>query len=128
MTETTKRLAKDFSKEERRTIVEECTEKFVSPTVLAQRFGVNVTAIRDWVKNAGKKLPAKYKVTSTAPDKGNSANNSAKNNVPTPPNSGTPMGTPGIVTSNVAQVSQATVQSATISTTVQQPVHQNTPK
>ena len=57
MTETTKRLAKDFSKEERRTIVEECTEKFVSPTVLAQRFGVNVTTIRDWVKSAGKKLP-----------------------------------------------------------------------
>ena len=76
--DVTKRSAKDFSPEERKAIVDECTEKFVSPAVLAQKYNVNVTAIRDWVKNAGKKLPQKYTVTSTKDSKPNNSGQQQK--------------------------------------------------
>lgn len=63
--EPTKRTAKDFTPEEVEKIVHECTVELVSPAVLAGKYQVNVTAIRDWVKKADKKLPSKYSVTSS---------------------------------------------------------------
>ena len=47
--------------EERKAIVAQVTEKFVSPTKLAERHGISVSAIRGWVKTAGKKLPSRHK-------------------------------------------------------------------
>ena len=47
----------NFTEEEKREIVHECTEKLISPSFLATKYNVNVTAIRDWVKSSGKKLP-----------------------------------------------------------------------
>ena len=46
-------------------IVKECCEDLISPAELASRHGVNVVQIRKIVKDAGKKLPTKYKVTSS---------------------------------------------------------------
>ncbi len=61
-----KKGAKDFSVQEKRKIVAECTEDLISPAQLATKYNVNVSAIRNWVKQEGKPLPAKYKVTSTS--------------------------------------------------------------
>ena len=47
--------------EERKAIVAQVTEKFISPTELAERHGISVSAIRGWVKTAGKKLPSRHK-------------------------------------------------------------------
>lgn len=63
--EASKRTAKDFTHEEKELIIKECTEDLVSPSVLATKYNVSVTAIRDWVKTAGKVLPNKYKITSS---------------------------------------------------------------
>ena len=49
----------------RNQIVKECCEDLISPAELASRHGVNVVQIRKIVKDAGKKLPTKYKVTSS---------------------------------------------------------------
>ena len=65
------KTAKDFSKNERDAIVAKVTEELISPTELSQIHGVSISAIRGWVKTAGKKLPSRYKsskpVTSTPP-------------------------------------------------------------
>ena len=46
-------------------IVKECCEDLISPAELASRHGVNVVQIRKVVKDAGQKLPTKYKITSS---------------------------------------------------------------
>ena len=46
-------------------IVKECCDELISPAELASRHGVNVVQIRKIVKDAGKKLPTKYKITSS---------------------------------------------------------------
>ena len=60
------KTAKDFSKNERDAIVAKVTEELISPTELSQRTGVSISAIRKWVKDAGKNLPYRYK--SSKPD------------------------------------------------------------
>jgi hypothetical protein len=35
----------------------------ISPALLGEKYNINVTQIRAWVKNAGHKLPSKYKST-----------------------------------------------------------------
>ena len=47
--------------EERRAIVAKVTEELISPTQLAQIHGISISAIRGWVKSAGKNLPSRYK-------------------------------------------------------------------
>ena len=42
------------------------TEELISPTELSQIHGVSISAIRKWVKDAGKNLPYRYK--SSKPD------------------------------------------------------------
>ena len=46
-------------------IVKECCEDLISPAELASRHGVNVVQIRKIVKDAGQKLPTKYKITNS---------------------------------------------------------------
>ena len=42
--------------------VAQVTEELISPTELSQRHpGVSISAIRKWVKAAGKNLPSRYK-------------------------------------------------------------------
>ena len=53
--------------EKRKAIVAQVTEEFISPTKLAEKHGISVSAIRGWVKTAGKKLPLRYKTTAEAP-------------------------------------------------------------
>ena len=50
---------------EREAIVAQVTEEFISPAELANRHGISISAIRGWVKTAGKKLPSRYKTTAT---------------------------------------------------------------
>ena len=59
--ESLNKPAKDFSKNERDAIVAKVTEELISPTELSQRTGVSISAIRKWVKDAGKNLPSRYK-------------------------------------------------------------------
>ena len=63
------RPPEDFSEEEKKSIVEECTVELYSPTMLAEKYNVNVTAIRGWIKSAGKTLPQKYKFNATGTGK-----------------------------------------------------------
>ena len=42
-------------------IVTKVTEELISPTELSQIHGVSISAIRKWVKDAGKNLPYRYK-------------------------------------------------------------------
>ena len=58
-------LAKDFTEDEKMAIVDECTVEMYSPTLLAEKYNINVTMIRGWVKAAGKTLPQKYKFNGT---------------------------------------------------------------
>ena len=58
-------LAKDFTEDEKMAIVDECTVEMYSPTLLAEKYNINVTMIRGWVKDAGKTLPQKYKFNGT---------------------------------------------------------------
>ena len=58
-------LAKDFTEDEKMAIVDECTVEMYSPTLLAEKYNINVTFIRGWVKAAGKTLPQKYKLNGT---------------------------------------------------------------
>ena len=60
------KTAKDFSKEERKAIVAQVTEELISPTELSRRHGISISAIRGWVKTAGKRFPSRYKTTATA--------------------------------------------------------------
>ena len=60
------KTAKDFSKNERYAIIAKVTEELISPTELSQIHGVSISAIRKWVKDAGKNLPYRYK--SSKPD------------------------------------------------------------
>ena len=46
-------------------IVKECCDDLISPAELARVHGVNVVQIRKVVKDAGQKLPTKYKITSS---------------------------------------------------------------
>ena len=57
--------AKDFTEAEKAAIVDECTVEMYSPTLLAEKYNINVTSIRGWIKSAGKSLPQKYKFNST---------------------------------------------------------------
>ena len=56
-----KRQANDFTEAEKAAIVDECTVEMYSPTLLAEKYNVNVTSIRCWIKSTGKTLPQKYK-------------------------------------------------------------------
>ena len=56
-----KRQAKDFTEAEKADIVDECTVKMYSPALLAEKYNINITSIRGWIKSAGKTLPQKYK-------------------------------------------------------------------
>ena len=58
-------FAKDFNEDEKMAIVDECTVEMYSPTLLAEKYNINVTLIRGWVKAAGKTLPQKYKFNGT---------------------------------------------------------------
>ena len=58
-------LSKDFTEDEKMAIVDECTVEMYSPTLLAEKYNINVTLIRGWVKAAGKTLPQKYKFNGT---------------------------------------------------------------
>ena len=60
-----KRQAKDFTEAEKAAIVDECTVEMYSPTLLAEKYNINVTSIRGWIKSAGKTLPQKYKFNAT---------------------------------------------------------------
>ena len=64
--ESLNKPAKDYSQNERDAIVAKVTEELISPTELSQRTGVSISAIRKWVKDAGKNLPYRYK--SSKPD------------------------------------------------------------
>ena len=64
-----KRSAHAISPDERKAIVEECTVDLVSPVMLSHKYNVTVTAIRGWVKAAGKTLPQKYKFNGSRPDR-----------------------------------------------------------
>ena len=56
--QTSKRQAKDFTEDEKAAIVDECTfELYYNPTLLAEKYNINVADIRLWVKEAGKFLP-----------------------------------------------------------------------
>ena len=46
-----------FSSEKIQTILDECIEKRVSPAVLALKYNVCVSTIRDWIKKSGRSLP-----------------------------------------------------------------------
>ena len=46
-------------------IIKLCCEDLISPAELASRFGVNVVQIRKVIKDAGQKLPTKYKITNS---------------------------------------------------------------
>ena len=59
--ESLNKPAKDYSQNERDAIVAKVTEELISPTELSQRTGVSISAIRKWVKDAGKNLPSRYK-------------------------------------------------------------------
>ena len=54
---------KKITPAEREAIVAQVTEEFISPSELANRHGISISAIRGWVKTAGKKLPSRYKTT-----------------------------------------------------------------
>ena len=72
-----KRAAREFSEDEKQKIINECIDDLYSPTVLSEKYNVNVTAIRGWIKNSGRPLPQKYKFlsskTSTKPPTPSSA-------------------------------------------------------
>ena len=55
--------AKDEPPEEREKIVHEVVTEQISPALLAEKYGIGVAQIRAWVKNAGHKLPSRYKAT-----------------------------------------------------------------
>ena len=61
-----KRQAKDFTEAEKAAIVDECTVEMYSPTLLAEKYNINVTSIRGWIKSAGKTLPQKYKFNASS--------------------------------------------------------------
>lgn len=54
-----------------------------SPTMLAEKYNVNVTSIRGWIKAAGKTLPQKYKFNATKQQ-------TKPQNAPSPANSMSP--------------------------------------
>ena len=60
-----KRAAREFSEDEKQKIINECIDDLYSPTVLSEKYNVNVTAIRGWIKNSGRPLPQKYKFLSS---------------------------------------------------------------
>ena len=43
--------------------------------MLAEKYNVNVTAIRGWIKAAGKQLPQKYKFNATGTGKSSTSGN-----------------------------------------------------
>merc|ERR1712008_498201 len=45
-----------YSSEKIQTILDECIEKRVSPSVLALKYNVYVSTIRDWIKKSGRSL------------------------------------------------------------------------
>ena len=63
--QTSKKQAEDFTEDEKAAIVDECTVEMYSPTLLAEKYNINVTSIRGWIKSAGKTLPQKYKFNAT---------------------------------------------------------------
>merc|ERR1712008_280279 len=67
--QTTKKPDKDFTEAERAAIVDECTVELYSPILLAEKYNINVTLIRGWVKAAGKNLPQKYMYNAIKPKK-----------------------------------------------------------
>ena len=54
-----------FSAEEKRKIVAQCTEELISLVALEIKHSVDAKAIRSWVREEGKRLPTKYKLTSS---------------------------------------------------------------
>merc|ERR1712062_456612 len=46
----------DFTEEEKNTIVEDCTVKFIDPKVLSEKYNTSVVAIRTFVHDKGMKL------------------------------------------------------------------------
>ena len=63
--QTRKRWARDFTEDEKAAIVDECTVELYSPTLLAEKYNIEVLTIRQWVKAAGKFLPWKYRYNAT---------------------------------------------------------------
>ena len=57
------RRSKNITDEERDTIVKEVVIDQISPAVVGRNHAVSVTHVRTLVRNAGHKLPLKYKVT-----------------------------------------------------------------
>ena len=57
------KTAKDFSKDARDAIVTQVTVELISPTELSHRHNISISAIRGWVKAAGKRLPSRYRQT-----------------------------------------------------------------
>ena len=49
--------------EKKRELIKEVTEDLISPVVLADWYDIPVNVVRTTVKNAGFKLPGRYKVT-----------------------------------------------------------------
>ena len=47
----------------KRKLIKEVTEDLISPVVLAEWYDIHVNVVRTTVKNAGFKLPGRYKVT-----------------------------------------------------------------
>ena len=59
--------AKDVPLEERKKIVLEVVNEHISPAILSEKYGINVTQIRTWVREEGYKLPSRYKTTKMKP-------------------------------------------------------------
>ena len=59
--------AKDFSEAEKSAIVKEVVEDLKPPTLLAKTHNVGVSAIKNWVKESGQRLPSRYKFTKPTP-------------------------------------------------------------
>ena len=51
--------AKDFSEAEKSAIVKEVVEDLKPPTLLAKTHNVGVSAIKNWVKESGQRLPSR---------------------------------------------------------------------
>ena len=77
-----KRQAKDFTEAEKAAIVDECTVEMYSPTLLAEKYNINVTSIRGWIKSAGKTVPQKYKFNATKQETKPPTPSSAKSMLP----------------------------------------------
>ena len=43
--------------------MKEVVDDQISPAIVGEKYGISVSNIRNWVRTAGHKLPAKYKVT-----------------------------------------------------------------